>query len=44
MASEEMRAAAKLIREAAVFSGAEVDVAAMRQTGAETALPVGDGI
>lgn len=44
MASEEMRAAAKLIREAAVFSGAEVDVAAMRQTGAETALPLGDGI
>ena len=44
MASEEMRAAAKAIREAGVFSGAEIDVAAMRQTGAETALPLGEGI
>ncbi len=44
MASEEMRAAAKMIREAAVFSGAEVDVGALRQTGAETALPLGEGI
>lgn len=44
MASEEMRAAAKAIREAAVLSGTKVDVAALRQTGAEMALPLGEGI
>jgi monoterpene epsilon-lactone hydrolase len=40
MASEEIRAAAQLVRDAGTFSGGDIDVSVMRQSMEETAAPL----
>jgi acetyl esterase/lipase len=44
MASEEMRAAAAMMREAGTFSGTEIDVAAMRKNMEDMAAPLADDV
>ena len=44
MASEEMRAAATMIREAGLFNGGDIDVAAMRRNMEDTAFPTADDV